>query len=146
MSFVKYIRISQNDKKMAEWSKMIRSKIKNERVLDIFGQTFAEIRTGHDYAKLCFVMYWEIQFDDNLAKLAPAISQATLLTLRDKFLGMGEEYNEEVHASNMMAINLTRLMSRTMENDTNENDSEIITSNGEENTNTESSDVQERTE
>lgn len=144
MSLVKYIRIAQNDKKMAEWSKVIRSKIENERMLDIFNKTFAELRTGHEFAKLCFVMYWEIQFDDNLARLSPAIAQATLMTLRDKFIGMGENYFEEANVSNVMVMNLTRLIARTMtENDENENDSEIIRSNGEQNSDNENKNIQE---
>ena len=98
-----------NDKRYAEWSKKMGRLLKKHPLLFEHFQTQAtEMRFANYLAKASFVCYWEIQTDDRLAKLAPAITQATMIQLSHRFLE--QEKFEEVEVTSMMMTNFLRLL------------------------------------
>ena len=97
----------QTDKSMNIWAKAIRKKL-NGRWLDTFNQQFATMTKSNIYTNATFVMYWEIQTDDNLSKYAIFTTQATLLIMTDKFLTLNKV--QEANAVHMMNVNFSRLI------------------------------------
>ena len=95
------------EKSMNIWAKGIRKQLEG-RYLDLFSQQFAQMPKANHYIKATFVIYWEIQTDDNLSKYAIYISQATLMTMADKFLHINKM--QEANAVHMMNINFSRLI------------------------------------
>ena len=102
-------RVTTNDKKYAQWSKkMAKILSKHPLLYDHFQLQVSEMRYANYLAKASFVCYWEIQTDDRLAKLAPAITQATMIQLSHRFLE--QEKFEEVEVTSMMVSNFLRLL------------------------------------
>ena len=97
----------QTDKSMNKWAKGMRKKLEG-RWLDLFNQQFATMSKSNQYTKSTYVMYWEIQTDEELSKYAVFISQATLMTMADKFLTLNKV--QEANAVHMMNVNFTRLI------------------------------------
>tara|TARA_R110000772_G_scaffold265242_1_gene386521 strand:- start:254 stop:589 length:336 start_codon:yes stop_codon:yes gene_type:complete len=97
----------QTDKSMNMWAKKIRKELTG-RYLDLFGQQFAQMSKSNHYTKASFVMYWEIQTDEDLSKVAIYMSQATLMIMADKFLQLNKM--QEANAVHMMLVNFTRLI------------------------------------
>lgn len=102
-----YERHWKTDKSMNQWAKNMRKKLSG-RYLDLFNQQHATMSKANLYIKATFVIYWEIQTDDNLSKYAVYITQATLMTMADKFLQINKM--QEANAVHMMNINFTRLL------------------------------------
>jgi len=103
--------VTTNDKRYAEWAKrMSRTLNKSPLLLEHFKSQVTEMRYATYLAKASFVCYWEIQTDDRLAKLAPAITQATMIQLSHRFLE--QEKFEEVEVTSMMMTNFLRLLQR----------------------------------
>ena len=101
--------VTTNDKKYAEWSKkMARTLNKSPLMLDHFQSQASEMRYANYLAKASFVCYWEIQTDNSLARLAPALTQATLIQLTHRFVE--QEKFEEVEVTSMMMTNFLRLL------------------------------------
>jgi len=97
----------KTDKSMNIWAKKMRKNLKG-RYLDLFNEQHATISKANLYSRATFVIYWEIQTDEKLAKYAIYITQATLLTMTDKFIQINKM--QEANAVHMMNINFTRLI------------------------------------
>tara|TARA_R110000744_G_scaffold78461_2_gene154554 strand:+ start:2894 stop:3295 length:402 start_codon:yes stop_codon:yes gene_type:complete len=98
-----------NDKRFIEWAKAMKKKInKNPSALDHFEQNFAVVRNGMFLPRASFVMYWEMFNSDNLARLAPAITQASMIHMLHRLMEQGKE--EESALIQTMMINFVRLM------------------------------------
>lgn len=101
--------VTTNDKKYAEWSKKMGKILKKNPLLhDHFQSQATEMRYANYLARASFVCYWEIQTDDSLARLAPALTQATLIQLTHRFVE--QEKFEEVEVTSMMMTNFLRLL------------------------------------
>ncbi len=101
--------VTTNDKKYAEWSKrMGKTLSKSPLMFDHFQSQASEMRYANYLAKASFVCYWEIQTDNSLARLAPALTQATLIQLTHRFVE--QEKFEEVEVTSMMMSNFLRLL------------------------------------
>jgi hypothetical protein len=77
-------------------------------MFDHFQSQASEMRYANYLAKASFVCYWEIQTDNSLARLAPALTQATLIQLTHRFVE--QEKFEEVEVTSMMMSNFLRLL------------------------------------
>ena len=98
-----------NDKRFVEWAKAMKSKIKKNRAaLAHFEQNYAVVRNGMFLPRASFVMYWEMFNSDNLARLAPAISQASMIHMLHRL--MEQNKNEESAVMQTMMINYVRMM------------------------------------
>ena len=98
-----------NDKRFVEWAKGMKKKIKkNPNALDHFEQNFAVVRNGMFLPRASFVMYWEMYQSDNLARMAPAISQASMIHMLHRLLE--QRKGEEVALIQNMMLNFVRLM------------------------------------
>tara|TARA_R100001369_G_scaffold47904_1_gene74414 strand:+ start:326 stop:661 length:336 start_codon:yes stop_codon:yes gene_type:complete len=97
----------QTDKSMNKWAKVMRKKLEG-RWLDSFNQQFATMSKANQYTKATYVMYWEIQTDDELSKYAIYTTQAILMTMTDKFLTLNKV--QEANAVHMMNVNFARLI------------------------------------
>jgi len=103
--------ITTNNKRFEEWVKQNRIKLmkmKNKAALDHFNQGYSDVRTGNYLARASYVCYWEIFSNGSLAKISPAMTQATLIHMMHRFIEM-EKY-EEVDVINQMMINFLRLL------------------------------------
>ena len=109
MNMNKIYLVVTNDKKYAEWSKKMGKILKKNPLLyDHFQSQATEMRYAYYLAKASFVCYWEIQTDDRLARLAPAITQATLIQVSHRFLE--QEKFEEFEVTTKMMSNFLRLL------------------------------------
>jgi|TARA_R100000482_G_scaffold124669_1_gene78353 hypothetical protein len=98
-----------NDKRFVEWAKAMKKKIKNNpAALAHFEQNYAVVRNGMFLPRASFVMYWEMFNSDNLARLAPAISQASMIHMLHRL--MEQNKNEESAVMQTMMINYVRMM------------------------------------
>ena len=98
-----------NDKRFVEWAKGMKKKIKkNQNALDHFEQNFAVVRNGMFLPRASFVMYWEMYQSDNLARMAPAITQASMIHMLHRL--MEQSKDEEAALIQTMMINFVRLM------------------------------------
>jgi len=98
-----------NDKRFVEWAKVMKKKIKkNPNALDHFEQNFAVVRNGMFLPRASFVMYWEMYQSDNLARMSPAITQASMIHMLHRLMEQGK--NEEAALIQTMMINFVRLM------------------------------------
>jgi len=101
--------ITTNDKKFENWAKQMKKKVsKKEAALDYFNSGYNDVVNGNYLARASFVCYWEIAENNNLARLAPAITQASLIHLFHRFLESGQE--EEAKTVQMMMSNFLRLL------------------------------------
>ena len=97
--------ITTNDKKFDEWSK------KQKKALN-------EIELEHYLARASFICYWEIYSHNDLARLAPAITQATLIHMMHRFIERGDQ--EEIHTIQQIMANFLRLLQRLDGEESNE--------------------------
>ena len=112
--------ITVNNKRYSEWVKQTQIKLKrrkNRMALDHFNAGHADISDGNYLARASFVCYWEIAENNNLARLAPAITQATLVHLFHRFIEAGMQ--EEVTVIQQIMSNYLRLLHR-LEGETDE--------------------------
>ena len=98
-----------NDKKFEAWCERMRKKLKGA-ALEHFVSAYGEVVNGSYLPKAAFVCYWEIYSNGSLAKLAPAMTQASLIHLLHRFIEMGAE--EEIEVVSMMMQNFLRLLSK----------------------------------
>ena len=101
--------ITTNDKKFDEWAKK-QKKALNEVELEHFNMGYAGIAKGNYLARASFVCYWEIYSHNDLARLAPAITQATLIHMMHRFIERGDQ--EEIHTIQQIMANFLRLLQR----------------------------------
>lgn len=99
--------IANNDKKFASWCKEKRKKLDGV-FLDSFNMNAQEIRYANYFARASFICYWEIQLNGSLSKLAPAITQATLIHVMHRLLEKDKQHEAEVVS--MMMTNFLRLL------------------------------------
>ena len=98
-----------DDKAFEEWAKEMKGLIPNQLNLDHFNQGYAELAEGANYlARASFVCYWEISMNNSLARLAPAITQATLIHMMHRFIE--QEQIEEAQVVSQLMINFLRLL------------------------------------
>jgi len=110
--------ITTNDKKFENWAKQMKKKVsKKEAALDYFNSGYNDVVNGNYLARASFVCYWEIAENNNLARLAPAITQATLVHLFHRFIEAGMQ--EEVTVIQQIMSNYLRLLHR-LEGETDE--------------------------
>ena len=101
-----------NNKRFNEWSKQMKKKLKGHAL-----EHFNEVANGNYLSRASFVCYWEIYSNGSLAKIAPAMTQASLIHMLHRFIEMGA--NEEVEVVTMMMQNFLRLMLK-LDGDTDE--------------------------
>lgn len=101
-----------NNKKFEEWAKQNRSKLKKTpAALDHFNQGYNQVAVGNYLARASFVCYWEIYSSNSLARLAPAITQASLIHMMHRFLEL-DNSEQEIEVVNQMMINFLRLLQK----------------------------------
>ena len=85
-----------NDKRFVEWAKAMKKKIKkNPAALAHFEQNYAVVRNGMFLPRASFVMYWEMFNSDNLARLAPAISQASMIHMLHRLMEQNKTKSQQ---------------------------------------------------
>ena len=100
-----------DDKAFEEWAKEMKGLIPNDLNLDHFNQGYAELADGANYlARASFVCYWEISMNNSLARLAPAITQASFIHMMHRFMEM--QMQEEVEVVQQLMWNFLRLLQR----------------------------------
>jgi len=115
--------ITTNDKQYAMWIKQVQKALnKSPLHLDSFNAQANEMRYANYLAKASFVMYWSIQTDMSLAKLAPAMTQATMVHLMHRFIE--KQMFEEVEVTSKLVSNFMRLLGRLDEDEVSEDDEE----------------------
>ena len=96
-------------KDLLNGQKTMKKKIKkNPAALTHFEQNYAVVRNDMFLPRASFVMYWEMFNSDNLARLAPAISQASMIHMLHRL--MEQNKNEESAVMQTMMINYVRMM------------------------------------
>ena len=99
-------RIAINDERFNAWAKKKKKNLEG-RHLDGFNVGYNEaVNAGH-HTRLTFVCFWEIQENGSLAKVAPAITQASLMLLGLRLLERNRM--NEVEIAHNMSVNFTRL-------------------------------------
>ena len=124
--------VTVNNKKFDEWAKQQKVKLKrrkNESALEHFNQGYNDCVNANYLVRASFVCYWEIFSNNDLARLAPAITQASLIHMLHRFMERGDM--EEVNVVQQIMANFVRLLSvldtpnknkEVNENDMGEND------------------------
>tara|TARA_R100000278_G_scaffold121388_1_gene105213 strand:- start:6841 stop:7203 length:363 start_codon:yes stop_codon:yes gene_type:complete len=110
MNTNKLYRVCTNDKEFDAWCKVMKKKLSKSVILDHFNQGYVEVAKAKYLARASFVCYWEIYSNGTFAKLAPAITQASLIHLLHRF-GEQESF-EEVQVTSMMLSNFLRLLTK----------------------------------
>jgi len=109
--------ITTNNNKFNEWAKQKKKKLKGG-ALEHFNGGYNEVANGNYLARASFVCYWEIYSQGSLAKLAPSITQATMIHMLHRFIEMDSQ--EEIEIVTMMMQNFLRLLTKLDKNE-NEN-------------------------
>jgi hypothetical protein len=112
--------ITTNNNKFNEWAKQKKKKLKGG-ALEQFNGGYNEVANGNYLARASFVCYWEIYSQGSLAKLAPAITQATMIHMLHRFIEM--DATEEVEIVSMMMQNFLRLLTKLDKNENNNGES-----------------------
>lgn len=110
MNFNKLYLIANNDKKFAAWCKEKRKKLTGELQTEFFNNHVQDIRYGNYFARATFICYWEIQLSTSLTRLAPAVTQATLISIREKLII--QDKMEDAEVVSLMMTNFLRLLQR----------------------------------
>lgn len=101
--------ITVNDKKFDEWCKVMKKDLKkNPLALDHFNQGYNDVARGNYLARATFVCYWEIHGNNDIARLAPAITQASLIHMMHRFIEQNKQ--EEIMICQNLAANFLRLL------------------------------------
>jgi hypothetical protein len=109
--------ITTNNKKFDSWSKQLKKNLKG-LALDHFNSGYNDTVNGNYLARASFVCYWEIYSNDSLARLAPAITQASLIHMLHRFMEM--QMHEEVRVVEQLMMNFLRLLQRLEGEENNE--------------------------
>tara|TARA_R110000823_G_scaffold133544_2_gene262268 strand:- start:352 stop:708 length:357 start_codon:yes stop_codon:yes gene_type:complete len=104
--------ISTNNNKFEEWSKQNKKKLK-EHALDHFNGGYNDVVNGNYLARASFVCYWEIYNNNSLAKIAPAMTQASCIHMMHRFMERGQQ--EEVEVVQNIMTNFLRLLQKLNE-------------------------------
>jgi hypothetical protein len=104
--------ITVNDKKFDEWAKQNKKRLKGI-ALDHFNAGYADMVKGQYLARASFVCYWEIYNNNSLAKIAPAMTQASFIHMLHRFMERGNE--EEIMIVQTMMANFLRLLQKLNE-------------------------------
>ena len=100
-------RIATNDERFNAWAKKKKKNLEGA-FLEMFNFGYNEsVNAGH-HTRLTFVCYWEINENGSLAKVAPAITQATLMLLGQRLLERNKM--NEVELVSNMSVNFARLL------------------------------------
>jgi len=99
--------ITTNDKKFDEWSKQNKKKLK-EHALEHFNAGYNDVVKGNYLARASFVCYWEIYNNNSLAKIAPAMTQASFIHMLHRFMERGQQ--DEVVVVQQLMGNFLRLL------------------------------------
>ena len=106
--------ITTNNKKFDSWSKQLKKQLKGV-ALDAFNAGYNEVVDGNYLARASFVCYWEIHMNNSLARLAPAITQASLIHMLHRFMDAGRL--EEAEVVKQLMWNFLRLLQKLDEGD-----------------------------
>lgn len=109
--------ITTNNKKFDSWSKEMKKKLK-DAALDHFNSGYNDVVNGNYLARASFVCYWEIYNNDSLARLAPAITQASFIHMMHRFMEKGMQ--DEVQVVQQLMFNFLRLLQRLEGDETSE--------------------------
>jgi len=109
MSMHKLYLITTNNKEFQQWAKKKKSDLKGAK-LDTFNEGYNEMHNADYLPKSSFICYWEISESSELAKLAPAITQASLIHMLHRFVEQNR--SQEVEVVTMMITNFMRLLGR----------------------------------
>ena len=104
--------VTVNNKKFDEWAKQQKVKLKrrkNESALEHFNQGYNDCVNANYLVRASFVCYWEIYSNNDLARLAPAITQASLIHMLHRFMERGDM--EEINVVQQIMSNFVRLLS-----------------------------------
>ena len=115
MNTNKLYRICTNNKEFDAWCKEMKKKLSKSILIDHFNQGYVEVAKGKYLARASFVCYWEIYSNGNIAKLAPAITQASLIHLLHRFIE--KETYEKVEVITKMLSDFLRLLNKVNEQD-----------------------------
>lgn len=107
-----YYRIATNPQRFTSWSKKTQKKLEGEALVN-FNEGYKQAHDSTYFVKASFVCYWEIYSNASLAKVAPAITQASLMHLAQRFAERGQE--QEANLLHNMLINFARLLSAISE-------------------------------
>tara|TARA_R110002167_G_scaffold233600_1_gene438807 strand:+ start:1328 stop:1693 length:366 start_codon:yes stop_codon:yes gene_type:complete len=99
--------ITTNNKKFDEWSKQNKKRLK-DHALEHFNAGYNDVVNGNYLARASFVCYWEIYNSNSLAKIAPAITQASFIHMLHRFMERGQQ--EEVIVVQQLMGNFLRLL------------------------------------
>ena len=123
MNTSKLYLITANDKKFDEWCKVMKKDLKkNPLALDHFNQGYNDVARGNYLARATFVCYWEIYGNNDIARLAPAITQASLIHMMHRFIEQNKQ--EEIMICQNLASNFLRLLQALSTNE-GENDNDM---------------------
>ena len=109
-------RIATNDQRFEKWAKKQKKNLEGH-LLDMFNMGYNESANAGFYTRATFVCFWEIHGNGSLAKVAPSITQASLMHLAQRLLERNRE--QEAQLAHNMMINFVRLLS-TLDVETNE--------------------------
>ena len=109
MSMHKLYLITTNNKEFQQWAKKKKSELKANKLYS-FNEGYNEMHNADYLPKASFICYWEISESSELAKLAPAITQASLIHMLHRFVEQGNA--QEVEVTTMMITNFMRLLGR----------------------------------
>ena len=101
--------ITTNNKEFQQWAKKKKSELKETKLYS-FNEGYNEMHNSDYLPKASFICYWEISESSELAKLAPAITQASLIHMLHRFVEQGNA--QEVEVTTMMITNFMRLLGR----------------------------------
>tara|TARA_R110001592_G_scaffold13564_12_gene61957 strand:- start:1050 stop:1418 length:369 start_codon:yes stop_codon:yes gene_type:complete len=99
--------ITTNDKKFEEWAKQNKKRLKGA-ALEHFNAGYIDMINGNYLARASFVCYWEIYNNNSLAKIAPAITQASFIHMMHRFMERGQQ--DEVIVTQQLMSNFLRLL------------------------------------
>jgi len=101
-------RIASNNERFNAWAKKKKKNLEG-RFLDAFISGYNEAANAGYYTRATFVCFWEIHENESLVKVAPAITQASLMHLAQRLLERGRQ--QEAQMAHNMMINFVRLLS-----------------------------------
>ena len=106
--------ICTNNNKFEEWSKQNRKRLKKTpAAYDHFNEGYNQVANGNYLARASFVCYWEIYNNNSLAKVAPAMTQASLIHMMHRF--MERQQQDEVIVVQQLMSNFLRLLQKLNE-------------------------------
>lgn len=87
--------VANNDKRFASWLAEKRKVLKGQK-LEMFNLQVSEVRYSTVFVRTTFICYWEIDSNDQMARVAPAVTFATLQHLTHSAVQSNDEELVEV--------------------------------------------------